>query len=211
MSRLKDKEYERRIKYLKESYKNKEIRDFIDDFFDKNSRFRYHYVSFGKFITYMEKEKRYLENDLLSFDIRRDISRLYNETLIYLGMLQRRPEEYKTWNKPYISRKLGMAVDKDKDFYSIDINYLFKSNISKDEMKNIVTSGDFKKDAIDAAFIKLQKSKKYQDISKSFLAVKKAICRFQYKELIVTVGLRNDILKLKEEMQEDLIIDKEMY
>ena len=134
----------------------------------------------------------------------------YNNLRIGMGLLPpRERDRLLLWDKPYITKKVGKPFEKDKDFFSIDISYFFKSSMSNTEIKTSITNYDFRQDAIDSSYERLQKTKKFQNVDKSYIEIKKIICRYQFKELFVVVGLRKDILTVKEDMQEELNNEKD--
>lgn len=103
----------------------------------------------------------------------------------------------------WLSRKLGKACEKEKDFFSMDVCYLFKK-YEKEPDKTIQEHLKIiRHDAIYSCYDKLQKTKKYKGIRKDFLEIKRIIWRQNYAELIITVGLRQEILELKERMTKE--------
>lgn len=111
----------------------------------------------------------------------------------------------------WLSQRLGKICEKENDFYSIDACYLFakfEKETDKRIRENLKT---IRYDAICSCYNRLQKNKKYQGIRKDFLEIKRIIWRRNFSELIVTVGLREDILKLKDQMTKAINSEMEEF
>lgn len=202
-----------RIDFLKDAYKKEEYRAFLDKRIkQKHSG----YTDFGQWLRCIEdsylsdltaEELIFYPNRLLHQD-KCDISMFYNDIKELQGgsktYSRKVQESIKNWNKPYLKKKVGTPVDKDDDFYSLDVFYFFRSTLGADEAKELINSNrkEFRKDSIESAYMKLQGSKIHRNIPENFLEIKNMIYRSYFQELIITVGLKDSILKIKEEMQE---------
>lgn len=105
-----------------------------------------------------------------------------------------KPPSY-PWNKT----QKGKAVNKDGDFYSMDISFFFSHFTDVDGVvkENVPL---MKRTALRMVADRLEK----REIPLKLLEVKRVIWRKNFDEVIVTVGLRKDLLELKEKMRKEL-------
>ena len=209
--------YRERLDFLKEAYKNKEYHDLLDKRYKELHPDGH--TSFGLWLSHVEyefehdlqdmKKTLYPKDYFLHFE-KRDITLFYNDVLVQQGQIPYSRKVYfssvNKWDKPYLKRTVGTPIEKDCDFFSVDVTFLFRSTITPDEARELIKTNKklFGKDSLDAAYERLQGNKKYKNISKDFLQVKKVLYRSGFKELIITIGLKDSILQLKEKMQEEL-------
>lgn len=108
-----------------------------------------------------------------------------------------RPKNEVIWTKKEIGRKV---YKKNGDFDSIDVSFYFSHFQSNDDVirENIVL---MQKEAIKSAYEKLNKTPLNSDIPLRFLEVKRCVYRKHFDEVLITIGLRKDILDLKEKIE----------
>jgi len=105
------------------------------------------------------------------------------------------------WTKRVMGPKI---FKKNGDFESINVSFFFPHFRSNDDIvrKNI---GLMKKNAIRGVFEKLNKPPLNYEIPLKFLEVRQCIYRRNFDEVIVTIGLRKDIMDLKERIEQGVI------
>lgn len=210
------KKYCERIEFLENAYKDEKYRKILDDRLAQKHPAKY--TDFGEWIK--EVKKQYIYDltqrgdklngyNFLHFDkcdittFYNDIKELQGEKKTYSRMVY---DSIKNWDKPYLKRKVSIPAEKDYDFYSVDVTYYFRSTLKPEEARELIKTNkkQFASDSLDAAFERLQGNKKYKNVRKEFLQIKKVVYRSKFKELRITIGLKDTILKLKEEMQEEI-------
>ena len=150
-----------------------------------------------------------LEDPLNLFHMTRDaeISRLANDIKIEMGLLpQRKPE--KEQRNIYSKRQALPIFEKDGDFFSIEICYYFPTYYDAKKIKEIIS--ELKNDSLKYTLDRLHKRKRYSSMQIQYLQVKKAVYHAKTNELVITIGLKDAILALKESMQDELSRNSEM-
>ena len=208
------KTYRDRIDFLEEAYKDEKYRKFLDERLKQKHP---GYTDFAQWLRCIEnqyaenlkeRDKKYFtRNYFLHFD-KCDITMFYNDIKELQGgkktYSRKVYDSIKNWDKPYLKKVIGVPVDRDNDFYSLDVSYYFRSTIKVEEARKLISSSrrEFKQDSLESAYWRLQGSKVHKNISIEYLQIKKMLYRSHFKELIVTVGLKDSILKIKDDIQE---------
>lgn len=111
----------------------------------------------------------------------------------YLEMIPKKT----VWTKRVIDRKI---FKKNGDFESINVSFFFPHFRLNDDIvrKNI---GLMKEEAIKGVFEKINKSPLNYEIPLNFLEVRRCVYRRNFDEVMITIGLRKDILELKERIE----------
>lgn len=131
----------------------------------------------------------------------RETARKHNDEE-YFERIAGEPLEPPLHDKFYISCKTEKIVEKENDFFSLDVTFLlpkYAGDMESEIKDNII---ELYETAIDKAYKKLQRGK-HRDIPRTFIEPKRAIWRKNFSELIITIGLRQDILDLKERMTQE--------
>ena len=101
------------------------------------------------------------------------------------------------WTKRVMGPKI---FKKNGDFESINVSFFFPHFRSNDDIvkKSI---GLMKESAVRGVFEKLNKPPLNYEIPLSFLEVRRCVYRRNFDEVMITIGLRKDILDLKERIE----------
>lgn len=101
-------------------------------------------------------------------------------------------------------REIGRTFKKNGDFDSMDVSFYFSHFQNNDDVvrKNIAV---MKENALKKVYEKLNKPPLNYDIPFKFLEVRKCVYRKNFDEVIVTIGLRKDVMDLKERIEQVVI------
>ena len=208
--------YRDRLDFLEEVYKDNKYHHFLNDRLNQ-----IHPNTYDNFEQWLERMEYEFKTDLkhkrdenFCYDFlyfyKRDITLFYNDIQELQGKKPYSRKVYfssvNKWDKPYLKREVSLPTEKDYDFYSLDVTYFFRSTLKPEEARKIIKDNkkQFASDSLDASYCKLQGNKKYKDVKKEFLQIKKVLYRSKFKELRITVGLKDSILQLKEKMQDEI-------
>ena len=110
--------------------------------------------------------------------------------------LEQTPDKI-VWTKRVVGPKI---FKKNGDFESIDVSFFLPHFRSNDDIvkKSI---GLMKESAVRGTFEKLNKPPLNYEIPLNFLEVRRCVYRRNFDEVMITIGLRKDILELKERIE----------
>lgn len=153
-------------------------------------------------------EERFNPKDQLTSEDKKRITLVYNSMERYVNSLDFSYEEYllEQIANFYFRREYGIIQYQNGDFFNLNIEYYlptykYDKEFTKEYVKKHIK--DFKKDAFNAAweFLSKSKDKRLKGLKREFLGIHKIQFRSNFAELWIMVGLKKEILELKEKME----------